>query len=210
MINVILADDHKIVVEGLKYILKEDSSIKVVGEAYNGHQVLKILAKNQKVDIVVLDVEMDKMDGIETAKQINKRYPKTKILMLSMHKEKELLVELVDIGIAGYVLKDNTASQLVSAIHQIMAGKPFFGLAVLDVLSQPKPKKEYKQTVLTSQEENVLSLIGDGKTAKEISLEMNIKETTVNTHKRNLRHKLDVPNEKHLIRYAIKYGYSKV
>ena len=212
MINVILADDHEVVIEGLKAILLNDPAIQVVGQAVNGKEVLDLLEQGLEVDIAILDVEMQPMNGIETAMCIKQDYPQTKVLILTMYDEKQYIMELMKIGVAGYILKNKCKEQLRHALHQIKSGNAHFGLDVLNKLSKTDrtdtPVEEI--AVLTRREKDVLSLIGEGKTTKEISSDLKIDETTVNTHKRNLRHKLEVSNEKHLVRYAIKYGYASV
>ena len=169
-----------------------------------------LMESSPKVDVAVLDIGMPRLNGIETARILKRDYPSTKVLILSMHKKKHLILELVKMGVSGYILKDNGTSKLVHAIHQIQSGHAHFGLDVLDELQKPDEEKEPETISLTEREKEVLTLIGGGMTTKEISKELNILATTVNTHKRNLRHKLEAPNEKHLVRYAIKHGYAEV
>ena len=210
MINIVLADDHKIMIEGLRSFISHNEDIMVLGTAGNGEELLKLMEKSAKVDVAVLDIEMEKLNGVETTKILQREYPGTKVLILSMHKEKQLIMELMKLGISGYLLKDNSPSQLVHAIHQVHSGHAHFGLNVLNELAKPDEEKEPEPVPLTEREQEVLTLIGMGCTTKEISDKLGILETTVNTHKRNLRHKLDAPNEKHLVRYAIKHGYAEV
>lgn len=211
MINVIVADDHKIVLDGLESVLTEDQGVKVLGVANTGQGVLELLEKVNAIDVVVLDIELGDLDGIEVSRVIRRKYPKIKILILSMYNKKAFTIELMKAGVSGYVLKNKSKEQLIGAIHQVYSENSYFGLEVLEELSRGGgPVVEEETVILTDRESEILALIGEALTAKEISSLLRINETTVNTHKRNLRHKLSVPNEKHLIRYAIKYGYAQV
>ena len=210
MINVLLADDHQIVIEGLEHILREKEDIRVIGTANDGNQVLKILEKEKEVDIAILDIEMPGINGVELSKIIKKEYPGIKIVILSMYNQKKFILELMNLGISGYILKNKSKEQLIHAIHQVQSGSVYFGLEVLNAMSQKIDSPPEEKTQLTIREKEILACIGEGMATKEISSQLNINETTVNTHKRNLLNKLDVPNDKHLVRYAIKHGYSKL
>ena len=156
---------------------------------------------------MVLDIEMEELDGIETARIIRKKYPNTKILILSMYKHAHFILELMQVGISGYILKNRSKEHLIQAIHQIKSGNTHFGLDVMNALAENRNMPDKDPILLTEREIQVLKLIAEGDAAKIIADKLNIKETTVNTHKRNLRSKLDAPNEKYLVRYAIENGY---
>ena len=194
---------------GFKLSLRKIPSINIVGTASDGEEVLQILERQENVDIAILDIEMSRLNGVETSKIIRKKFPNTKVLILSMYNDKNLIQELMKIGVSGYVLKNKTKEQLIHAIYQVNAGNAHFGLEVLNSLvTHSKDGSSDDEIELTEREIQVLKLIGEGMTSKEISQALHIRETTVNTHKRILLHKIKVPNDKHLVRYAIKYGYS--
>ncbi len=207
MINVFLTDDHQMFLDGLEAILKEDQQINIVGMAIDGKELLTRLEESEdRVDVTVLDIKMPKLNGIEAAKEIVEKYPNMKILVISMHKEKNYIMNLMEIGVSGYILKNKSKENLINAIHQVHAGNPYFGLDVLAVASERREKKEPTES-LTRREIEVLCKIAEGYTTNEIAKQLEIGATTVITYRRNLLFKLDKKNDKHLVRYAIKNGY---
>lgn len=207
MINILLADDHKILLDGLKAFLQKNSNINIVGEALNGIQVMEIL-KEHKVDVAVLDIEMPEMDGIETTRQIKKDFPNTKVLILSMYKEKAFILKLMEIGASGYILKNKSKEELIEAINRVYAGDAHFGIEVLNTIANA-PKETKLLAELTKREKEILCLVAEGYTSQEIADKIFIAVTTVNTHRRNLLQKIDVTNDNQLVRFAIKQGYIK-
>ena len=207
MINVFLVDDHQLFLDGLRAILDTDTNINIVGEAANGDVLLaKLEDLTEKVDVIILDVEMPDLNGIKAAKIIIKKHPNIKILVVSMYKKKNYIINLMNIGASGYVLKNKSKENLINAIHQVYAGHPYFELEVL-VEASARQNKETPSEPLTKREVEVLCKIGEGYTTREIAEQLNIGKTTVDTYRRNLLLKLNVPNDKHLVRYAIKMGY---
>ena len=208
MIKVLLADDHKLIIDGIQAFLEKEQDIEVVGEAHNGKEVLEAIATTP-VDVAVLDISMPEMDGIETAKLLRKQYPNVRILIVSMYKKREFILRLMELGVNGYILKNKSREELVGAIHNVYRGKHHFGLEVIDAIPS-SPERPIEKARLTSREKEVLRLTGEAKTAKEIASELNIAETTVNTYWRNLKKKLDLANIQALVRYAIKMGYTEL
>lgn len=207
MIKVLLADDHPMFLEGLNLILNRNTEIEVVGEALDGEQVLAFLEK-QTVDVVVLDIEMPNLNGVEATKIIKKKHPKVKVLILTMYSKKIFILKLMANGANGYILKNKSKEELVTAIHNVHNGTPHFSLEILTLASKAATPSEILEDVhLTEREIDVLKLIAAGKTSKEISAKLHIAETTVNTHRRNLLAKLDLPNDKLLVHYAISKGH---
>lgn len=204
MIKVLLADDHRLFIDGMKAMLQQEKDIEIVGQASNGDEVLAFLETNP-VDVVVLDIEMPKTDGIEATQIIRKEYPKTKVLILSMYNKKSFIIKLMQAGASGYILKDKSKGELIGAIHNVYKGLPHFSLEVLSQITRQDLEPSH-EVQLSERELQVLCLIAEGLTSKEISGELHIAEATVNTHRRSLLNKLEVPNEKHLVRYAIKQG----
>ena len=207
-IKILLVDDHQIFLDGLKSILQQYPEVAIAGEANDGDEVLELL-ENQKgqIDIVILDIEMENLDGIGAGKIIRKKYPNTKILVLSMYKRPHFILELMQIGISGYILKNKSKEHLIQAIRQIKGGDTYFGIDVMNSLADNPAEGRIEHVELTDREIEVLKLIAEGLAAKNIADQLDIKVTTVNTHKRNLRNKLEAPNEKYLVRYAIENGY---
>lgn len=207
MINVFLTDDHQLFLDGLEAILREDTEINILGTAIDGEELLKSIAElDKRIDVLVLDVKMPKLNGIDAAREIVEKYPEIKILIISMHKEKNYIMNLMDIGVSGYVLKNKSKENLINAIHQVHAGKPYFGLDVLVAVSGRREMQEPKEP-LTKREVEVLCKIAEGYTTNEIAKQLDIGATTVVTYRRNLLLKLNKKNDKHLVRYAIKNGY---
>ena len=209
MINVLLADDHQIVLDGLSSLLDGEIDIHKVDEVTDGELVLKVL-KVKPVDVVVLDIEMPNLDGLETTKVIKSKYPKIKILILTMYNEEGFIKQLVQANVDGYVLKERGKEELVQAIKQVANGKQYFGEAVTKTLLEGIKKLktgEPEEVRLTRREKEVLQLIAEGLSTPQIAERLIIAHSTVETHRRNLIDKAGVPNSKALIRFAHKKGF---
>lgn len=206
MIKVLLADDHQLMIEGMETILQQEKEIEIVGKAATGDEVLNIL-KEKEVDVVVLDIEMPGSmgNGIDNTQIIRKDFPKTKVLILSMYNKKSFILKLMEAGAAGYILKNKSKEELLNAIYNVHRGNSHYGLEVLNQITQIGATDEEPEVQLSEREIEVLCKIAEGMTSLEISKLLNISPATVNTHRRNLLNKLDVPNDKHLVRYAIKH-----
>lgn len=209
-IKVIIADNHRMMLDGLKAIINTSGGIKVTGMAYNGHHVLQLVEAQPATDVVVLDVEMPVLGGLDTTKKIKERYPHIKVLALTMYSDNSYVTAMVQAGVSGYILKNKGSNELISAIRAVHKGETYFGKAIADILIQSlrKNKKVKQSNGLTKREKEVLSLIGEGLTAKEIAANLCIAPTTVETHRRHLIEKLGEKNTKHLIRYALKNGFT--
>jgi two-component system, NarL family, nitrate/nitrite response regulator NarL len=206
MINVVIADDHKIVVDGLVSILKEEEDINIVGTAYNGQQALEIIKEN-KVDIAVIDIEMPMMTGIQLSKYLNEHNPEVKVLILSMYKTQDFVEQIVSAGAKGYVLKNKGSEELVKAIRYIYDGQSYIGQEITDVLIEAlktkSGKAEQPKIQFTKREKEILALIAQGLTSIKIGEKLFIAPSTVDTHRRNLIEKTGVANSKELIRFAL-------
>lgn len=212
MIKVLLADDHEIITDGLKSILKNEDNIEVVATVSNGRDAVNYIEKNQ-VDIAVLDINMPIMTGIEATKLIKENAYETKVLILSMYDTMEFIDELIEAGCQGYILKNKGQEELVKAIHRVYSGKPYFGERVQERIMEQrmssKGKSKEEKVVLTKREIEVLALIAQEFTTPEISDRLIIGESTVNTHRRNLISKLGVKSSLGLVSYAWKNGFIK-
>lgn len=209
MIKILLADDHQMFIDGMKVFLEKYDHIEIVGEANTGIEVLDFL-ETGAVDIVVLDIDMPELDGIETTKFIRKKYSHTKVLILSIHDQKDFIIKLMRYGASGYILKNKSKEELLSALNNIAAGRTHYGLEILNHAISISDLDEDDEIQLTEREVEVLKKVAEGYSSKEAAVILNISETTVNTHRRNIMAKLDLPSATHLVRYAIKHGYVKL
>jgi len=207
MINILIADDHKIIVEGLRSLLINETNIKIVGESYNGKDVIPILEK-QDIDVAILDINMPKMDGIELTIYIRKNHPNVKILILTMHNEIGFIRRIIEAGAHGYILKNKGKEELVRAINTLHNGSDYLGEEVTKTLfSSIRNSNVYGEIKLTKREKEVLKLIANSYTTPKISAKLFIAASTVETHRRNLIEKTGMKNSKGLVKFAVKNGY---
>lgn len=200
-IKVLLADDHQIVLDGLKLILEADERLRVVGEVENGVQVLEFLEKNY-VDIAVLDINMPEMDGIRCSRKIKEQFPNVKIIILTMYAQKSFIQEIVQIGIDGCLLKNNTGKELAQAIHRVYDGKSYYD----QIQSFSTETEEIRQHKLSDREIDIIRALSEGLSSRLIADKLYISEHTVKTHRKNILKKLDIHNSAELVQYAINHG----
>lgn len=211
-INILLADDHTVVRQGLKALLEAQPDMAVVGEAANGRQAMQ-LARKLAPDVVVMDIAMPSLNGLEATRQIIHALPSAKVLILSSYNDDEYVSQLTEAGAAGYLLKQTAATDLIRAIREIRKGKSFFSPAVskrlLDYYREtivkgarvPRPRP-----FLTSRETEVLQLIAEGEGNKQIAAELGISIKTVEKHRQQVMNKLHIHEVAGLTRYAIAKG----
>jgi DNA-binding NarL/FixJ family response regulator len=206
-IKVLLTDDHQIIIDGLKSLLKNSDEIVVAAEANNGREALRIL-ELLSIDVVLMDIDMPVLNGIETLKEIRKQFRNVKVIILSMHNEAGMIKSLMDIGANGYLLKSCSQDELIGAIKKVSTGQNYFSTDVtLALLNTSKTStSEQKNELLTDRETEILKLIAAGFSNKEIGDQLFISHRTVDTHRTNLMKKLDVNNIAGLISYAIRNG----
>ena len=210
-IKILLADDHTIVRQGLARLLEDQTDLRVVGEATNGLMALE-KATALKPDIVIMDIAMPLMNGIEAAKRIRKQLPETKILILSMYSHEHYIHQLLETGISGYLLKDSSGRDIISAIKAAMKGETFLSPSISKkvVESYLSPQKSssmeerYKQ--LSNREREVFQLIAEGHSTKRIGEMLYVSVSTVKSHKGNIMEKLGISNPIRLVHFAIKLG----
>jgi len=206
-INILLTDDHQIIIDGLKSLLKNSEEINVSAQANTGREALRILGI-LSIDVVLMDIDMPVMNGIEALKEIRKHYGDVKVIILSMHKEAGMIKSLIELGANGYLLKSCPQDELIGAITKVATGQSYFStdvtLALLNPAGTSNPDK--KNELLTDRETEILKLIVAGLSNKEIGDQLFISHRTVDTHRTNLMKKLDVNNIAGLISYAIKNG----
>ncbi|MFI5221023.1 MAG: response regulator [Bacteroidia bacterium] len=210
MIKVIIADDHQMFIDGIKSLLRTHKNISIVGEANNGEQVLEILSKDP-ADIILMDVNMQVMDGIEATKQVRSKYPNVKILMLTMFNTKEYIEKVLRAGAHGYILKNTGKEELHEAIDKIMNGESYFSKEVTGRIMEGIQKRKSVENdpmraELTDREKEVLKLISQELTTQEIADKLFISHHTVETHRKNLISKLNVKNTAGLVKYAVLQG----
>lgn len=211
-ITVLLAEDHTIVREGLRALLEVESDIEVVGEAQTGHQAVQ-LTKRLRPDVVVMDIAMPLLNGLEATRQILKAVPATRVLILSAHGDDEYIRQVITLGAAGYLIKQTSADLLSRAIREVQKGNTFFSPSIasrVHSLSLESPDGcavlKKKGTALSSRELEVLQLIAEGKANKQIARELDISIKTVEKHRQHLMSKLDLHDTAGLTRYAIAAG----
>jgi DNA-binding NarL/FixJ family response regulator len=211
-ITVLLADDHTIVRQGFRALLEAEPDIAVVGEAENGRQAIGQARKLQP-DVVVMDIAMPLLNGLEATRQIGKEAPSTKVLILSSYSDDEYVNQLTEAGAVGYLLKQTAASDLIKAIREAKKGNAFFSPAISkrlmehyrETLVRGVPVRK-RSDILTSREAEVLQLIAEGKANKQISAELNVSIKTVEKHRQQLMNKLNIHDIAGLTRYAIAKG----
>jgi DNA-binding NarL/FixJ family response regulator len=208
--SIVLADDHRIVRQGLHALLKSEPDFNVVGEAGDGLEALELIRKLTP-DVVVLDLMMPGLNGLEVARQINKQMPQTKIVVLSMYDDEGFVLAALANGVSAYVLKDAGSAEFVQAVREVAAGHrylspPFSDRAIEAYQEMAKPSTLDKYETLTTREREVLQLSAEGHTNGEIAARLNISVRTAETHRSRLMHKLGVHTQAELIRYALRRG----
>ena len=204
-IQVLLADDHLIVRQGLKALLEREG-FKVVGEAADGHEAVR-LAQALHSDVAVLDLAMPLLNGLDTAREILRISPRTRTILLTMHTEDQYVLPALHAGIKGYVLKTRAAGDLVQAIHDVSQGKTYLSPGVSGaVVSAYLAKTDLPSDPLSSREREVLQLIAEGRTTKEVAVLLGVSVSTAETHRSRIMEKLDIHETASLVRYAIRKG----
>jgi len=206
MINLLIADDHKLVIDGYVSILKEVENMHVMGTASNGKEVLTLM-ETSKPDVVLMDINMPVMDGIETTKNIKLRRPKTKILVLTMYNDSALVKKLVALGVDGYILKNCTKKTLIDAIETVITGRPYYDKEITKTILnrfQQTSQTKAGPVQLSQRELQVIRLIALGSSTRDIAKELNLSAHTVKTHRRNINQKLDIHSPAGLVQYAYK------
>jgi DNA-binding NarL/FixJ family response regulator len=210
-IGVLLADDHTLIRAGLRMVVEAQPDLSVVAEANNGREAVA-MAQELKPDVVVMDIGMPSLNGIEAAREIRKTLPDTQIVMLSMHSDEGYVLRALNAGAKAYLLKDSAEADLAQAIRAAAAGKSFFSPAVGRVLLEDYLRKlqrtgaEDCYELLSPREREILQLVAEGKSSKEIATLLNLSVYTVETHRAHLMQKLNLHGIPELILYAVRKG----
>lgn len=212
--RILLADDHKIIRDGLRALLEKQPDMEVVGEAQDGLTTIK-LAKKLLPNIVIMDIGMPDMNGIDATRQIFSETQGIKVIALSMHSDRRFVLQMLKAGASGYLLKDSAFEELASAIKTVMAGQPYLSPKITDVVikeyivSLPK-NEETVFTKITVREREVLQLITEGKSTKQIAAFLNVSVKTIETHRQQIMEKLDIHSIAELTKYAIREGLTSL
>lgn len=200
-ITVLLADDHSLVRRGFRRLLEDDEGIKVIGEASNGIEAIR-MAQELKPQVVVMDLSMPELDGVQATKEIVKHLPGTDVLVLSMHAEDNYVRNALDAGAKGYLLKSAIDVDLVGAIRAVAEGKRFIGSGLRYIAQE----QDDELSKLTAREKQVLQLIAQGKSNKEIASLLDLSVNTVSVHRANLMEKMNIHRTAELVLFAIRKG----
>jgi two-component system response regulator NreC len=210
-LNILLADDHTLVRQGIRKILEEQPDWKVVDEAEDGREaVQKTIAAEP--DVLVIDVSMPKLNGIDSIRQVTRKVPRTKVLVLSMHADEAYVSQAVEAGAQGYLLKDSADVDLVRAVQAVATGKSFFSPAVAGMMLDDYRRRLAGKTVvdryatLTEREREILQLLAEGRSNREVAELLFLSPATVETHRAHILQKLDVHNTAELVLYAVRRG----
>ena len=210
-IRVLLADDHTLIRAGLRLVVEQHPEFTVVGEANDGREAVA-MAESLKPDVVVMDIAMPHLNGVEAARQIVNRAPQTAVVILSMHSDESYVIRSLKAGARAYLLKDSAESDLIAAIHAIMDGKSFFSPLVRRILKEDYMHQlaemgaEDTYELLTTREREVLQLVAEGKSNKEVANLLNLSLYTVETHRTHILQKLNIHSVPELILYAVRKG----
>jgi DNA-binding NarL/FixJ family response regulator len=208
-IRLLIADDHRILLDGIVGLLQAEDSFTVAGTAGNGYEVLE-LTERIEYDICLLDINMPKLDGLETARLLKQRKPEIKIIMLTTYNDKEIISELVHIGVSGYLLKNSGQQELIDAIYKVMAGRYYFSEEAEKIILQEVAQKQNKEIIrLTGREQEVLQLLVKDYTNDKIASELHISYRTVETHRKNIMQKTKTHSLAGLIKFAYSKGFIK-
>jgi two-component system, NarL family, response regulator LiaR len=206
-IRVLITDDHAILRDGIRSLLERQDDIEVIGEASNGREAVALTGE-LKPDLVLMDVAMPEMNGLEATRQIKSLYPEVRVLILTQHDDREYIEPALQAGASGYVLKRSGGREVLSAIYQVYESgaflEPSVARQVMDGYAQPGSDKN--RPALTERETEILRMMVDGNTTKEIATLLKISPKTVSVHRSNLMSKLDVRSNLELLRYAAQHG----
>ena len=209
--RVVLADDHVLIRHGIKNIIAQGEGLQVVGEVSNGEELLQLLAK-QAADLVILDITMPKIGGMEAVSMIKGKYPWIKVLMLTMHKNKQYFYHAMSAGADGYLVKDDSDEELLVAVSKIRSGKNYISPYLAeefadDVVNTYRHDKRSLFQELTRREKQILQFVVDGYTSREVADQLGLSPRTVDHHRSNLLKKFQMSNSVDLVNFAVRNGF---
>jgi len=203
-VRIVLADDHKILLDSLNFVLKKQPNIEVVATVNNGAELLSILNKTP-IDVILMDIQMPELDGFEAAVSIRARYPQVKILVLSMHNDRSYIERMYELGVAGYVLKTADIDEIIEAIHKVALGGSYFTPDII-LSAMNRSSDQSGEIKLTRRERQVIELIAKENSNVQIAEILNLSVGTINSYRKNLLKKLNVKNTAGLVRFAMNHG----
>jgi len=214
MIKVLIADDHRLFRDGLRTLLERQKNINIVGETKDGPETVMAVNKLHP-DIILMDITMPGLNGIETARKILAQFDSIKILMLSMHSDRRYVTESLKAGAVGYLLKDSAFEELLTAIRTIAQNGIFLSPKINDsvikeYIAAAKSSPKLSFSILSAREREVLQMLAEGKTTKEIATSLNISVKTIETHRKQIMDKLDIHSVAELTKYAIREGLTSL
>jgi two-component system response regulator NreC len=206
-IRILVADDHTLLRDGIRALLEDEQDIVIVGEAEDGREAVR-LASQLKPNVILMDIAMPLLNGLEATRQIKREHPETNVLVLTMYDHEEYFREMLEVGASGYIIKRAAATELVSAIRAVYNGEAVLSPAITrllleDYLTHDIRREENDPNALSAREREVLQLIAEGKTSREIAEILNLSVKTVQSHRTSLMQKLDLHDRGDLIKYAI-------
>jgi two-component system response regulator NreC len=210
-VRIVLADDHTVMRNGLRLLLERQPHLRVVGEAADGRQAVA-LSESANPDVVIMDIGMPNLNGIEAARQIVNRSPRTAIAILSMHSDESYVIRALKAGARAYLLKDSAEADLLAAVRALTEGKSFFSPAISKILVEDYMRQlesrgaEDTYELLTNREREILQLLAEGRTNKEVANMLNLSLYTVETHRTHILQKLNLHSVPELILYAVRKG----
>src|SRR5678815_1843314 len=207
--RVLIVDDHTMVRESLVSVLQADGEVQVVAQAADGIEAIE-KAMQTRPDVVIVDLSMPRLGGLEVVRRLREALPATRVLVLTMHKEDEYVLQAVRAGASGYLVKDSAAAELLAAVRSLHAGRGYFGpqaaMTLAEQLQHPERTLDDPYGRLTSREREVFHLLAEGLTTKEIARKLDISTKTAENHRGHVLEKLDVRNTAELVRYALRKG----
>lgn len=208
-IRVLLADDHGIVRKGLRFLLSQDSGIDIAGEAEDGREAVRLAAELQP-HVAIVDIAMPQLNGLDAAAQITKASPRTGVIILSMYSDEEFLIRALTVGAKGYLLKDSAEADVLRAVHAVAQGRTYFSPAIAHMLLEDYVRRltqeglQDRYDLLTDREREVLQLLAEGRSNKEVASILGVSVHTVDTHRTNFMQKLDLHNTAEIVIYAMR------
>jgi len=214
VVKILLADDHKIIRDGLRSLIDNKSGMEVVAEAENGRNAVR-LTRKLKPDVIIMDISMPDLNGIEATRQIISESPGVRVIALSMHIDKRFVVEMFNAGVSGYLLKDCAFEELYGAIRAVVSNQTYLspkiaGTVIKDYVHHVTTKHAPPATHLSPREREVLQLIAEGKNTKEIAARLNVSVKTVETHRRKIMERLNIHSIAELTKFAIREGLTSL
>jgi DNA-binding NarL/FixJ family response regulator len=210
VIQILIADDHKIIRDGLKALINKEAGMEVIAEAENGRETIRLVEK-LRPNVVIMDVSMPDMNGIDATRKITEAVLDVRVIALSMHTDRRFILGMLEAGASGYILKDSAFEEVAKAIRNVEGGRAFLSPRIAEVVVNGYLDKTPRAFhALTPREKEVLQLLAEGIAAKDIALRLNISVKTIETHRRNMMEKLNMRSIAGLTKYAIREGIASI